>query len=123
VILDLLTALIDSHIAIIFRPNSPDAKTRSSLPQCSLRELLFSIVASGVSGVRLSPSLVLLDFREITAGLVHRGISSRHNARRPPGLLADFQGGPSRTGGNVAAFWGQKFSTVCIDSFILKIGS
>src|SRR6516162_10607112 len=31
--------------------------------------------------------------------LVHRIISRRHTARRPPGQLADFQGGPSRTGG------------------------
>jgi hypothetical protein len=53
-------------------------KPGSSLPQRSLRELLFLIVASGVSGIRLSPSLVLLDFREITADLVHRVISRRH---------------------------------------------
>src|SRR6516162_7259781 len=30
--------------------------------------------------------------------LVHRVISRRHTARQPPGQLADFQDGPSRTG-------------------------
>jgi hypothetical protein len=37
--------------------------------------------------------------------------------------VIDAGSGSRICGADPAAFWGQKFSTVCIDSFILKMGS